>query len=676
MATNSHHSDVAVFIDFENVYVSTRDKLDANPNFEAIMDRCEDFGRVVIARAYADWYRYPRVTSALYANAIEPMYVPTYYYDRDLGRTGRAIKNSVDMNLCIDAMKTLFTNPNIEKFVLCTGDRDFIPLVNSIRQQGKEVVIIGIGGAASSHLAQSADEFIFYETLIGKKADTLHQDQPRAKMPEKGRESEPEERPAPPAQAAREPAPQSPSEDIYDVLVRAVHLARERDFVCSFGSLKLLMKELMGGEFREDRYRDSSGRPFAKFKDFVLEAERRGKVNVFTSGAMNEVFLPGEDPYKLSRFALDLKEEPPAPEAARQESPEEHDQSRQASQAGAGRRRRRRSRSGRSQAANGVEPVTNGEASEDLEELELSFGDEGEGEEGSAPEAVDDRFEELLDRLGLEQSQREALELPEVEPPLADDQAPPVEDEPAVEEAVVIDETPAEPVAAVELELPQPEAGEDAMADTTAPSIAPVFNAEEWAFFQRLMEQNERPLSFAQLHDVLRNARKGAGINRTNEELRTMIKQAINTGVLARSGRGGRVVYRYVQPDVSEVLIDAEPPAEQPVTIDELPTPKPTVVEAAPAEVAQAEAPVAEQPEAKRSRARRKPAAEAAAEQPVAEAKPATRSRARRKPDAETAAEQPVAEAEASSTPEEAAPKPATRRRRRTTKAAETQDEG
>lgn len=75
--------DVAVFIDFENIYVSVRDKLNATPNFEAIMDRCNDLGRVVISRAYADWYRYPRITSALYANAIEPIYVATYYYDKD-----------------------------------------------------------------------------------------------------------------------------------------------------------------------------------------------------------------------------------------------------------------------------------------------------------------------------------------------------------------------------------------------------------------------------------------------------------------------------------------------------------------------------------------------------------------------------------------------------------------
>src|SRR5262245_21050240 len=207
-----------------------------------------------------------------------------------MGRTGLAIKNSVDMNLCIDAMKTLFTHTNIAKFVLATGDRDFIPLVNSIRQQGKEVIIIGIGGAASSHLAQSADEFIFYETLVGKKpAGDLHRDQPRAKQPYKGRElPEVDAEPEPTREPEREPA--APTE-VYDVLVQAIHLARERGYVCSFGSLKLLMKELMGGEFKENRYKDASGKPFAKFKDFVLESERRSKVQVFTSGTANVGFL-------------------------------------------------------------------------------------------------------------------------------------------------------------------------------------------------------------------------------------------------------------------------------------------------------------------------------------------------------------------------------------------------
>lgn len=272
--------DVAVFVDFENIYISVRNKYDVNPNFESIMDKCLEYGRVTIARAYADWYRYPRITNALYANSIEPIYVPTYYYDREQGRTGKAIKNSVDIHLCIDAMRTLYTHPAIDTYVLITGDRDFIPLVNAIRQNGRRAVVVGVAEAASSHLAQSADEFMFYRQLLDNGAK--------------------------PAEATNDP---------YEALVQAIHLARERENVCTLATLKLLMVEIMG-EFDHTEYRDSDGKPFSKFKDFVKEAERRGLVQVFTSGTVNEVFLPDEDPYELSQFAPEPppEEEVPPPQ--------------------------------------------------------------------------------------------------------------------------------------------------------------------------------------------------------------------------------------------------------------------------------------------------------------------------------------------------------------------------
>lgn len=744
---NHYRSDVAVFIDFENIYVSVRDKLDANPNFEVIMDRCADLGRVVIARAYADWYRYPRVTSALYANAIEPMYVPTYYYDRDMGRTGRAIKNSVDMNLCIDAMKTLFTNPNIGKFVLTTGDRDFIPLVNSIRQQGKEVIIIGIGGAASSHLAQSADEFIFYEQLIGKKPVDLQRDQPRAKMPEKGREQydsyeEPATQaptPAPsaastPSQpASREPQPSPATPDIFDVLVRAVHIARERDFVCSFGSLKLLMKELMGGEFKEEKYRDAAGRPFAKFKDFVMEAERRGKVQVFTSGAMNEVFLPGEDPYKLSRFAMDLKEEPAA--LPRPTPPVEERSETRAAPVG-GRRRRRRSRGGqRHSPANAAEVSQNGELSEEFEEFEEPELEPIEALPGAdEPDTSDAVFEELLGRVEAEASRTEELDqfdpLEILDPPLiadvpitaidtsedvlvsGDDLEVSLPDLPSDDEQV----SPSEPEPEVEVQAAEPVLeSESESTEPVAPveqpeELAPVaqvepFSDEEWRVFSEVMGRQERALSFVQIHDLMRDARNQAGFNRTNEELRTLIKQAINTGMLSRSGKGSRVSYRLAVPEeqVFEGPLPGTDEAQQLAEIAELIQPDSLSVGPGAAEL-EPVVPAAEAPEARTAEeaqsefpeppvevAQPEPApAEVAPEQPepVAEAQPepvaveavpveapaapAKRPRSRRKAAAtetpaaaETpVAETPVADAPASEPPAEAAPAKKTRRRK------------
>ncbi len=260
--------DVAVFIDFENIYISVRNRYDANPNFESIMDLCQRYGRVTIARAYADWYRYPRVTNALYANAIEPMYVPTYHYDREAGRTGRAIKNAVDMHLCIDMMKTLYAYSTIESFVLVTGDRDFIPLINAVRQVGKRTIVIGVAQATASHLAQAADEFIYYNQVVEDVGDGA-------------------------AESERDP---------FEVLVEAIHLARERRHVSTLATLKLLMLELMPN-FAESRYTAQNGKPFARFKDFVREAERRSLVQIFASGSVNEVFFPDEDPYEMSQFA-------------------------------------------------------------------------------------------------------------------------------------------------------------------------------------------------------------------------------------------------------------------------------------------------------------------------------------------------------------------------------------
>jgi uncharacterized protein (TIGR00288 family) len=272
--------DVALFVDFENVYISVRQVYNQNPNFELISEKAEEYGRVIISRAYADWYRYQRITNALYANGIEPVYVPTYYYGQNPQHTN-AIKNSVDIHMVIDAMRTLYTHDNIDTFVFVTGDRDFIPLMNAIRQYGKECIVIGVAEAASSHLAQSADEFHFYHQL----ADDI--------------------------------LPESKAKDPYDAIVDAIHLARERDSEPTFATLKLLMQEIMGS-FDERRFKNKEGKNFAKFKDFAKEAERRGKVQVVTSGTVNTVLLPGEKVEEVNRLAAEVEEPQPQPQ---QEAP-------------------------------------------------------------------------------------------------------------------------------------------------------------------------------------------------------------------------------------------------------------------------------------------------------------------------------------------------------------------
>ena len=525
-------ADVAVFIDFENVYVSVREKFDAQPNFELIMDRCEDYGRIVIARAYADWYRYPRVTSALFANGVEPMYVPTYHYDREVGRTGRPIKNSVDIHLCIDAMRTLYTQTHLDKFVLVTGDRDFIPLVNAIRQHGKDVIIIGIGGAASAHLAQSGDEFLFYEQIADLKTPQQQRPEQRQEAPrperrerferperergdgngrvesanrtESNGKAEPKrERPAPerpaPTPAAEPVAPEQvvpepveavasagPERTFFDTLVDAINLARQRGFVSNLGSLKVLMRELDSG-FHESKARDVSGRPFSKFKDFVKEAERQGKVQIFTNGTVTEVFLPGEDPLRVSQFAEDL-------------------------------------------------------ASQQVER-----------------------------ELESELAQQEALQAPAADVVQAETPA----DEDLADEAEQ-PMLPGLPAEVLEPELAQTSATSSAPSDTTIDEAAapaqneqsrPTFADREWQIFRASMSQFVDPVRFAEIFSALRGLRNQEVFDLTNNELKELVKQAINRGMLQRTGRGARAYYRLsTQYRVAQDAVQIDQGSAEPVS--------------------------------------------------------------------------------------------------------------
>ncbi len=644
MLYEHRRADVAVFIDFENVYVSVRDKLDANPNFEAIMDRCNDLGRVVIARAYADWYRYPRITSALYANSIEPMYVPTYYYDKDMGRTGRAIKNSVDMNLCIDVMKTLYTNSNISKFVLATGDRDFIPLVNSVRQQGKEVIVIGIGGAASTHLAQSADEFIFYEQLIGR---TPAPSRPTSNGRRGHTTPVTVETPAA-ATPPTAPTNQEPSTDIYDVLIDAIHLVRERGYVSTLGSIKLVMKELMGGEFKESRYRDMNGRPFGKFKDFVVDAERRGKVQIFTSGTVNEVFLPGEDPLKLSQFADaipinkdDSSDETEATDTNghRSDTTTDSDSTNGTASSSRSRRRRRPRRSRRDDAQEkpleGNDTDTTEQPDDLADDVDLA-GAAAHGEYGTAPDRDPaDDTSDLPDR-------DPADDTPDYTPIVADDTDHPRTAAPSAEHGATSavedrDDVTAPPVTAdalppaydpytlsAELLAAQDSSAYDAAVDAaqhhpddsdgsrsrfedlaaqvqTTPrpqqpfldvfGVAPsdddtdqrngdsdiTFEDDEWVTFTHMMQGFSKPVSFSQMLEKMKQLRNEQQFIRTNEQLRTMAKQAINSGKLERSGRGSRVYYALKPaPDTDATATAAPNEPNETDVVPTLDTPNPT----------------------------------------------------------------------------------------------------
>ncbi len=95
--------DLAIFIDWENIYISTVTEYNAKPNVSAILEKAREYGRVVSATAYADWTDgdFRQAPPTLYSNGITPKYISARYFPG--GRSSKRRTNSIDVMLAVSA---------------------------------------------------------------------------------------------------------------------------------------------------------------------------------------------------------------------------------------------------------------------------------------------------------------------------------------------------------------------------------------------------------------------------------------------------------------------------------------------------------------------------------------------------------------------------------------------
>jgi hypothetical protein len=74
-------------------------------------------------------------------------------------------KNLADMQMVVDSMGTLIDGQSFTTYVLITGDRDFVPLVQALRKRGKQVIGMGVRHTSSNSLVQLCDDYMFYDDL-------------------------------------------------------------------------------------------------------------------------------------------------------------------------------------------------------------------------------------------------------------------------------------------------------------------------------------------------------------------------------------------------------------------------------------------------------------------------------------------------------------------------------
>jgi len=148
---------LAVFIDFENVALwAEREFFDFE--ITKLIESLHSRGPVVVKRAFADWTRFSRYREELMNNSIDLIQIYSV----------RSGKNRADIRMAIDAFEIALTRPQIQTFVIVSGDSDFSSLAAKLREYGR--YIIGIGPRSITHdlLVKSCDEFIYLETTLGE----------------------------------------------------------------------------------------------------------------------------------------------------------------------------------------------------------------------------------------------------------------------------------------------------------------------------------------------------------------------------------------------------------------------------------------------------------------------------------------------------------------------------
>ena len=265
------------------------------PNVSALKEEVSNHGRVVVGKAYADWVsRAPELKGAsqfihdppsLYAAGIEPVYVPTRLPLRGSYQPGRtvSVKNSVDVKMTADCIDTAHNFPNINTFVLVSGDSDFIHVINSLRAVGKRVLVVGVSWATSRRMADHVDGLIFYDSDVD----------PIDVEPMPQRDPFPRPRPAAPATLANPGRHQLP--EVIRAIEDVIRAERAAGHTLLLTSLKQRLVRRIAG-FDERKL------GFSGFKKLMLRVAEEGNIKIRSVDLVDWILMADEpDPVPVAQ---------------------------------------------------------------------------------------------------------------------------------------------------------------------------------------------------------------------------------------------------------------------------------------------------------------------------------------------------------------------------------------
>ncbi len=149
---------VAVLIDVQNLYHSAKNLYQARVNFGAILKLAVSQRNLI--RVFAYVVRTKTGEEKPFFEALTKLGIETRV--RDLQEFYGGLKKADwDVGITVDAIRIA---PSVDTIILCSGDGDFLQLIDFLKNQGKRIEIIAFGKSAALKVKEAADEFIDLES--------------------------------------------------------------------------------------------------------------------------------------------------------------------------------------------------------------------------------------------------------------------------------------------------------------------------------------------------------------------------------------------------------------------------------------------------------------------------------------------------------------------------------
>ena len=145
---------VGIFIDTQNLYHSAKNIYKSKVNFDQVVK--ESLAGRSVTRAVAYVVTTESGEERGFFDALEKVGIETKTKNLQIF-AGGAKKGDWDVGLAVDAIKLA---PKLDAIILVTGDGDFVPLVEYLKNQGCQVEVASFGKSTSARLIESADDFI------------------------------------------------------------------------------------------------------------------------------------------------------------------------------------------------------------------------------------------------------------------------------------------------------------------------------------------------------------------------------------------------------------------------------------------------------------------------------------------------------------------------------------